>query len=191
MEDNFHESVQVLLKDIAIPTQEREPQKITTDAPAAPTAENKAEQEAKEPISQEMLESGADLTIGLFDFGQTSLFSFLVKNKRNKRLVKLYGENALDKLERLQLEQEAANDKKATVSIIREFTVDELAMLKLGLKADEIVNGLPLTDQEKNLIKIPLMEIMKQRGGTLPPEYALMLGIFQIAGARTAELIML
>lgn len=191
MEDNFHESVQGLLKDIAIPTQEREPQKITTDAPAASVAENKAEQEAKEPISQEMLESGADLTIGLFDFGQTSLFSFLVKNKRNKRLVKLYGENALDKLEKLQLEQEAGSDTRATVSIIREFTVDELAMLKLGLKADEIVNGLPLTDQEKNLIKIPLMEIMKQRGGTLPPEYALMLGIFQIAGARTAELIML
>jgi len=192
MNDTIHDSVKGLLQDISRPTEERAPQadKIQPEQAADTTKTKDAGPETKPEISEEMIETGADLTIGLYDFSQTTLFSWLVKNKKDKRIIRLYGEGALDKLEMLINEKEASEDSKASVQVIRSFTIDEIAMLKITKKTDEILNGLPMTEQEKNLIKVPLMEMMKQHGGTLPPSWALILGFLQISGARVGELLM-
>lgn len=190
-------SIKELLKDAAIETEQREPQ-MFTEAEIISEVKNMPNVQPdtaviadKEDVSGEMVEAGADLTIGLFDVAQTSIFRFLVKRRKNKKLIALYGEDSLNKLEKLIDEQEAKDSNKLHTIIIREFAPEELGMLRIARAVQQITDELPMSESEKDLIKIPLMEIMKKRGGTLPPEYALMLGVLQIAGARTGEIFMI
>jgi hypothetical protein len=191
----MNEGITELLKDTAIPTEERAPQQFTeaeiiSETKNEPVKESDATEEPVK-MSAEMVEAGADLTIGLFDVAQTSIFRFLVKKRKNKKLIALYGDKALDKLEYLLDEQEAKSSNKLHVTEMRSFSPEEMGMLRIAKAVEEITEDLPMSESEKDLIKIPLMEIMKKRGGTLPPEYALMLGILQIAGARTGEILMI
>jgi hypothetical protein len=175
----MHDSVNDLFKEIATPTEDRAPQSSTasinntSDAPTEIVNE-----EIKEPtpeISAEMLDASADLTIGLVDFGQSSLFTWVVK---------LYGENAIDKLEHLINEQDADANNKIAQKILRDFSADEMGMLRLARRVNEITEDLPMTDGEKELIKIPLMALMKEKGGTLSPQWALTIAVIQIFGSR-------
>ncbi len=191
----MHDGIAQLFADAEQPTEEMKPQ--TSEAA---TIEEKSgagspvpqkEPEPEHEVSAEMVEAGADLAIGLFDISQSSIFRLLVKRKKNKRIIKLWGESGLNKMERLIDEMDAANNTRVSFTDAREFNPEELAMIRLAKKVDEMVEDLPMSEDEKNLIKVPLMEIMKKKGSTLPPEYALILGVLQIAGARAAEMAMM
>ena len=185
-----------LMADAEIPTEEQQPQNIHSAAPAENGGNRSTETEVfpennKPELSAELIESGADFAIGFFDIALTQLLKFMLKRKKNKKVAKLFGESGLIKFQALMDEVDAADNNKVQFSVIREFNSDELKMLHLSKKASEILEDLPLTDEEKELIKIPLMEIMKQKGGTIPPQYQLLLGVMQIAGGRVAEIAML
>jgi hypothetical protein len=196
LQDNtelIHDSLKDLFEEIATPTQDRAPQSSTasinntSDAPTEIVNE-----EIKEPtpeISAEMLDSSADLTIGLLDFGQSSMFTWVVNRKKNKKLIQLYGENAIDKLEHLINEQDAEANNKIAQKILREFSADEMGMLRLARRVNEITEDLPMTDTEKELIKVPLMALMKEKGGTLSPQWALTIAVLQIFGSRAMQTI--
>lgn len=198
--DAKHESVNKLLEDINTPTEEKGEQVKVDPSPAAsqektvedPATETKTEPEVVVPeIDKEVLSSSADLAIGLFDVSQTNIFRFFGKRRKKKLLIKRFGDTAIDHVAKLLNEIDAMNENKVSTTVIREFTADEFGMLRIEKAAAEYLEGLPLTDAEKDMLKVPLMQIMKKRGGTIPPEIALILGCLQIAGARTAELFMM
>jgi hypothetical protein len=193
------ESVNKLLIDVTVPTEEKQPQVIVEPeiipAPAEPvntvsntTTETATSipqpQPAKEPVTDEMIESGAELVVGMFDFSQNNLFKFFVNRKRRNRMESLLGENYKDKLETLISNVESG--KKAD-----EFKPEDLSALRFEKDVQTLLKDLPLSDQEKESLKKPLMAIMKAKGGVIPPEYLLLLAILQIAGGRTAETVML
>lgn len=190
-----HDSVEELLKDVSQPTEHREPQMFTDAASTAEkpvagsihaTTDTLEDGPAITPLSDEVIENGADMVIGLYDFGQAASVSFLVRRKRDKRLVKLFGEGALDKLADLKAELDAAENKNIRITEIRAFSVEEQKAIHLVKQADEVIGDMPMSESEKDLIKIPLMQLMKERGTTLPASWALTFAVMQITGARIA-----
>ncbi|MBS4041357.1 MAG: hypothetical protein KGZ81_12260 [Flavobacteriales bacterium] len=198
-EPRVSDSISKLLIDVTVPTEEKQPQVIvapeTIVVPPenANTASNSSPetntlvqqpQTVKPPVTDEMVENGAELVIGMFDFSQNNLFKFFVNRKKNNRMEALLGENHKDKLETLISNVESG--KKA-----EEFKPEDLSALRLEKDVQTLLKDLPLSDQEKESLKKPLMAIMKAKGGVIPPEYLLILAILQIAGGRTAETVML
>jgi len=210
MNDKLHSSVQTLLKDITTPTEDRpvqmpvssEPSQPATPPPAEPatgsaaaapvvTPETVKQEEPKPEMTAEALASTADLVIGMFDFSQHNLFRALGNRKKKGKLGRLYGDNATDRLELLINKVEAMHSQQSTATVIEAFTPDDIGMLRLHKAAEEYLEGLPLTDYEKEALKKPLIELLKKRGGNIPPEIALLLAVLQISGARATELFML
>jgi hypothetical protein len=188
----MHDSVLKLLDEVEQPTEQRQPQSpstsSTSDAAPEPTKETKAETvEPVVEISEDMLDNGADLTIGLYGMAQNSLLSFLAKRKRNNDLVDLYGEDAPRKM-KLLLNEQSSLENKLAEKTVRQFTDDELGMLLLEKDFQELMDDLPLSDTEKESIKVPLKQIMKTKGGTLPPEYALIIAVMLITGSRLGQI---
>lgn len=199
MESKFSQSVNQLLQDVIVPTEEKPPQVFAATETVTQTTENSSDgqpagtentqqepqpQTVKPPITDEMIEGGADLVVGMFDFSQNNLFKFFVNRKKRNRMETLLGENHRDKLEKLISDVESG--KKGD-----DFTTDDLSALRFERDVQTILKDLPLSDQEKESLKKPLMAIMKARGGVIPPEYLLLLAVLQIAGGRTAETVML
>ncbi len=193
MENKLHDSVELLFKEVQQPTDDREPQaeasaNNTSDEPLIEKEIiNKKEEQATHEVSPEMLDSSCDLGIGLADFFQTSVFTWLVNSKKNKKLISLYGEGALDKLEHLINEQDAGKNNKLQHAILREFSPDEMGMLRLAKEVNKIVDDLPFTDSEKEAIKVPLMALLKESGGSLSPQWALTFAALQIFGSRALQ----
>jgi hypothetical protein len=198
-EPTISPSVSKLLIDVTVPTEEKQPQVTVVPETIPETAETlntnsnvapennvptQEPQPAKQPVTDEMIESGAELVIGMFDFSQNNLFKFFVNRKRRNRMENLLGENYKDKLETLISNVESG--KKAD-----EFKPEDLSALRLEKDVQNLLGDLPLSDLEKESLKKPLMAIMKAKGGVIPPEYLLLLAILQIAGGRTAETVML
>lgn len=198
-EPKISESIGKLLIDVTVPTEEKPPQVIAATETIPPVVETpntagstlveshqqpQQPQPAKQPVTDEMIESGAELVVGMFDFSQNNLFKFFVNRKKRNRMETLLGENNREKLETLISNVESG--KKAD-----EFKTEDLSALRLEKDVQTILKDLPLSDQEKESLKKPLMAIMKARGGVIPPEYLLLLAILQIAGGRTAETVML
>lgn len=198
-EPKISESVSKLLIDVTVPTEEKQPQVIvapentqapaetvntvTSAAPETIPAVPQA-QAVKQPVTDEMIESGAELVVGMFDFSQNNLFKFFVNRKKRNRMESLLGENYKEKIESLISDVESG--KKAD-----EFKTEDLSALRFEKDVQTLLKDLPLSDQEKESLKKPLMAIMKAKGGVIPPEYLLLLAILQIAGGRTAETVML
>ncbi len=185
-------SINKLLQDVIVPTEEKVPQviapateiPITPEIPIGQTTPPVEEIKQPEPISDEIVEAGADIAIGMFDFSQNNLFKFFVNRKKRNRMESLLGENHRDKLETLISEVEAGKTAD-------QFTTNDISALRIEKNVQELLKDLPLSDQDKEALKKPLMAIMKKKGGTLPPEYALGLAVLQILGGRTAEIYML
>lgn len=192
------ESVSKLLIDVTVPTEEKQPQVIVAPETIVVPSENANTQTSttpetntpvqpqavKPPVTDEMIENGAELLVGMFDFSQNNLFKFFVNRKKRNRMEALLGENHKDKLETLISHVESG--KKA-----EEFKPEDLSALRLEKDVQTLLKDLPLSDQEKESLQKPLMAIMKAKGGVIPPEYLLILAILQIAGGRTAETVML
>jgi hypothetical protein len=51
---------------------------------------------------------------------------------------------------------------------------------------DKALEKLPLTDNEKQSIQVPLEKVLAKHGGTLPPEMALLLGVGSVILSRIA-----
>lgn len=194
-EPKISESISKLLIDVTVPTEEKQPQVIVPSEKIAPPAEtvntvtsvaseNIATVPQAQPVTDEMIESGAELLVGMFDFSQNNLFKFFVNRKKRNRMESLLGENYKEKIESLISDVESG--KKA-----EEFKTEDLSALRFEKDVQTILKDLPLSDQEKESLKKPLMAIMKAKGGVIPPEYLLLLAILQIAGGRTAETVML
>jgi uncharacterized protein with ParB-like and HNH nuclease domain len=191
--EKLHDSVELLFAEVQQPTDDRKPQaeasaNNTSDEPLIEKEiiKDKEEQPTHE-VSPEMLDSSCDLGIGLADFFQTSVFTWLVNSKKNKKLISLYGEGALDKLEHLINEQDAGKNNKLQHAILREFSPDEMGMLRLAKEVNKIVDDLPFTDSEKEAIKVPLMALLKESGGSLSPQWALTFAALQIFGSRALQ----
>lgn len=209
----MHTSINELLQDITAPTVERQPQvsaapvtvtpapdqpvqahppvpvaaEIKTDAPAQPVTATPTPQPqpepTKAPVSEEMLATGADVAIGLFDFSQQNIFKFFIKRKKERKLEKV-SPHWVTELE--QLIQELENGKEA-----KSLSGEQLTMLKIEKGVREILDHLPLSDEEKKQLRVPLIEIMRQNGGVIPPNIQLMLSVLMIAGGRAADVFML
>ena len=200
----MHDSIKQLIEEAKLPTTEQATQTepITSDEPIVvkPTAEEKAEvkaaekeaaQEAAEEIevTAEMLQVGADTAVMFIDFLQQAGYTFWLKNKEDKRLIALYGENAITKLSELLDEQLAAKENKVSQTILREFTAAELGMLASYKNAQKILDSFPLSDNEKQSLIVPLMQMMKQSGATLSPQWSLLLAAAAIFGGRALNVI--
>jgi hypothetical protein len=191
-----HESIQQILQDVTIPTKEQEAQQIEPEKNSAADTGNKDDDGSRkpevQPISKEMLEASADTAIAMFDFVQDNLFSVLARRKKRGKMNRLYGDDSADRLEKalnkLELQQQGS---KGNVEIIESFTADELGMMRLERDFNDHIADLALTEKEIAALKPSLMELMKTRGGTIPPEYMLMLAVIQITGARITETVML
>lgn len=207
----MHPSVNELLQDITAPTVERQPQvsaapvtvtpapdqpvqalppvpvaaEIRTDAPTQPvvTAPVPQPELPKAPVSEEMLATGADVAIGMFDFAQQNIFKFFVKRKKERKLEKV-SPHWITELD--QLIQEVENGKE-----VKSLSGEQLAMLKIEKGVREILDHLPLSDDEKKQLRVPLIEIMRQNGGVIPANIQLMLSVLMIAGGRAADVFML
>lgn len=207
----MHPSVNELLQDITAPTVERQPQvsaapvtvtpapdqpvqalppvpvaaEIRTDAPAQPVVAAPVPQPEppKAPVSEEMLATGADVAIGMFDFAQQNIFKFFVKRKKERKLEKV-SPSWITELD--QLIQEVENGKE-----VKSLSGEQLAMLKIEKGVREILDHLPLSDDEKKQLRVPLIEIMRQNGGVIPANIQLMLSVLMIAGGRAADVFML
>lgn len=207
----MHPSVNELLQDITAPTVERQPQvsaapvtvtpapdqpvqalppvpvaaEIRTDAPTQPvvTAPVPQPEPPKAPVSEEMLATGADVAIGMFDFAQQNIFKFFVKRKKERKLEKV-SPHWITELD--QLIQEVENGKE-----VKSLSGEQLAMLKIEKGVREILDHLPLSDDEKKQLRVPLIEIMRQNGGVIPANIQLMLSVLMIAGGRAADVFML
>lgn len=140
-------------------------------------------------LSKEALEAGADVTIGLFDITQSKAFQLLGNSKKKRKLRKKYGPDAVERLEKLVDEAEANEENK--IRTVRDLHPDEWGMLRMERAAREYLDDMPLSEGEKKNLKIPLMAIMKQHGGAIPPTYLLMFGLLQVVGSRAAQLAML
>lgn len=200
----MHDSIKQLIQEAALPTTEQATQAepVTSDEPvevkptveetAAVKAAEKAEEKAIEEeilLSGEMIDVGASTTIMFFDFIQQAGNTFWIKSKKDKRLIALYGEEALSKLAALLDEQLASKENKVSQTVLREFTPAEMGMLSEHKNAQKILDSFPLSDNEKESLKIPLMQMMKQSGTTLSPQWALMLSLATILGARALNVI--
>lgn len=196
-----------LLQDIAQPTQEQQPQQ--THAPAlddfedeepgegtADTGKNNgaADLQPEKKINEKMLKSTAKFILSLFDFFQSKGFGAAGKFKERKKLKRLYGDDALDKLEaaltKAQMQTDS-NTKTTDAEIIQLFTSEEIGMLRIRKEVNEFIEGLPLTEDEKEQLMEPLIEVLRIKGGTIPPEWILIGTILQVTGARTTELLMI
>lgn len=209
MEDNSqapkqHDSITALLKDIATPTVEQQPQqavppqldaideeKKQATASMANTTENKdAAAVPVKKVDEKLLGYGAEAVVATFDFTQDNLFTFLGKIKRKKKLRKLYGEEWDVKLNDAKSKIDLLNANKSNTGgeVIELITKEDVGLIRLEAEFDSYFDDLSLTEKEKDQLKIPLMEIMRIKGGTIPPEYLLMLTLLQIFGARGTEL---
>jgi hypothetical protein len=209
----MHPSVNELLQDITAPTVERQPQALSTapvtvtpapdqtvqalppvpvaadiktDTPSHPAAVPQPQQteQIKQPVSEEMLATGADVAIGMFDFAQQNIFKFFIKRKKEKKLEKI-NPNWITELD--QLIQELENGSKE----VKSLSGEQLNMLKIEKGVREILDHLPLSEDEKKQLRVPLIEIMRQNGGVIPANIQLMLSVLMIAGGRAADVFML
>lgn len=193
--NTVHPSVQKLIEEVQKPTDERKIQQ-TPLFEFDEKGESKEQQEndnttTVKDLSEESVEWGADFAIGMYDIGQQKLLAHFGKRKRNKKLRKKYGANALEKLETLKNEIEALTKNKMQQTVLREFTTDDYGMLRVEKAFEEYLEELALTDDEKDLIRKPLMKLMIKHGGEIPPGLALGLAVLQITGSRVADLAML
>jgi hypothetical protein len=195
-----HESVNKLLADIRKPTQEQ-----PASPPPPPIDDDEIDNDLDDPddddddkpkgkgnddlLSKEALEAGADVTIGLFDITQAKTFQILGEAKKKRKLKKRFGPDAVDKAQ--DLIDEADLNAENKIKSQRTLTNEEWGMLRLERAAREYLEDMPLSEAEKNNLKIPLMTIMKQHGGAIPPHYLLMFGLLQVVGSRAAQLAML
>lgn len=210
----MHSSVNDLLQDITAPTVERQPQSTSTAeiVPVSPTPtpgpelitgaqENTVTQPGttdsqqipqntqkpepvKQPVSEEMIATGADIAIGMFDFGQQNIFKFFVKKKKERKLEKINPSWVVE-LDELIKEVEQGSVQ------VKNLKKEQLSMLKIEKGTREILENLPLSEEEKKQLRVPLMEIMRQNGGVIPANIQLMLGVLMIAGGRAADVYML
>jgi hypothetical protein len=204
-QNNQHESIKKLLQDVTIPTPEQQPQSnvppiidnIEDNEQAAPLAiTNKSEGDAgkeKPQVSEKLLEASANVVTATFDFTQDNLFTFFGKVKRKRKMKRLFGEDWEVKLNDAKSKLEMAAANKSGVSIgdatmLEVANKEDFSLLRTEKSFDEYFDGLALTDEEKEAIKVPLKEVMRLRGGTIPPEYLLVLTVMQIFGARGMEL---
>lgn len=194
-----------LLQDIAQPTEEREPQQRTPpplndfedeEIEVATTSENTGAAEPKQDkkINEKMLQSTAKFILNLFDFFQNKGFKTAGKFKEKRKMKRLYGDDAMDKLEaaltKAQMQTDS-NTRTTNEEILQLFTPEEIGMLRIRKEVNEFMEGLPLTDDEKEQLMEPLIEILRIKGGTIPPEWILIGTILQVTGARTTELLMI
>lgn len=203
-----HPSMTKLLHDVAVPTQEQQPQQ--THAPALDDFEEEPEQPEpgtadtsnntgtgqpqEKKINEKAVKATAKFVLQLFDFFQNKGFATAGRFKEKRKLKRLYGDDALDKLEaaitKAQMQTDS-NTKNTDAEIIELFTPEEIGMLRIRKEVNEFIEDLPLTDDEKEQLMEPLIEILKIKGGTIPPEWILIGTILQVTGARTTELLMI
>jgi hypothetical protein len=200
-----HKSMTKLLQDIAQPTQEQQPQQTHApaldefeddDPGAADTGNNggAGEQQAEKKINEKMLKSTAKFILNLFDFFQHKGFKTAGRFKEKRKLKRLYGDDALDKMEAAITKAEmqtGSNTRNTDAEILQMFSPEEIGMLRIRKEVNEFMEGLPLTDDEKEQLMEPLIEILKIKGGAIPPEWILIGTILQVTGARTTELLMI
>lgn len=194
----MNDSIKDLLKDAALPTEERAPQQFeeaqiiseTKNETAKATVIKEPEPEDHGP-TEEMLDSGAETVITVFDVAQINIFRFAVKKKEQKALVNRYGEKAPDKLKTLIVEQEAKENNKLHITELRTFTDEENGILSVHRAAEQVKEDLPLSESEREALKTPLKVLMKEKGGDIPPGMALLLAVVTIVGARAGETAMI
>lgn len=178
-----HESVTQLLADVQVQTEEKElhqQNSYTTEAPSA-----KPEKQTIAPVVDEQPKASAasakteaDLYIMLADFGQTKLHSGWVRRKAEAKAINLYGTDALEKLEAARLIKERGEDVTST---------DQLALLRIDKQVAEIIEALPLSESEKEQLREPLQEMIKDNGGVMPHWLRLTMAALMIVGSRTLD----
>jgi hypothetical protein len=203
-----HPSMTKLLQDVAQPTEEQQPQQNhppvlddfeeEPEPPSPGTADtgNNAGggQPQEKKINEKAVKATAKFVLQLFDFFQNKGFATAGRFKEKRKLKRLYGDDALDKMEaaitKAQMQSES-NTKSTDVEIMQLFTPEEIGMLRIRKEVNEFIEDLPLTDDEKEQLMEPLIEILKIKGGTIPPEWILIGTILQVTGARATELLMI
>ncbi len=180
-------ALEKLKADLSIPTEEKEIPIVASFQ--APTTDGLTDEIEDEPIglpsqkllTPELLQSEVSLAIGMIDFTQHNIFRVAVKYKSKNKLKNTFGENAVERAEILK-DGGVAKDSMSD---------EDKAILRVQKKIDEVVEGLPFSDEESKVLRPLLEKYIIANNGKLPENFFAYLGLIQIFGGRLLNVIML
>ena len=180
-------ALEKLKADLARPTEEKEiPVVVSVQDHATDELTDVVEDEpiglpSKKMLTPEILESEVNVAIGMIDFTQHNVFRVAVKYKSKNKLKNTFGENAV---ERAEILSDGGIPKE-------EMSEEDKAILRVQKKIDEVVQGLPFSDEESKVLRPLLERYIVANNGKLPENFFAYLGLVQIFGGRLLNVIML
>jgi hypothetical protein len=160
-----------------------EPYRGTGQYPGAPGMPPPTEPEEEKVKVDSKFTS--DIIIGLLDGIQEPVFHFANEMRKRKRYFgskEKYGEA----VELSYMTEEKIREKYPDVAD------EKLALLarlhKFNDRMDEITKSLPLTDDEKEEIRLPLKKLVEKHNFDIPPGIALFMVACKLAGNRFIDL---
>lgn len=182
MKDNLStpSTFQDLVKDVAQPTTEAQPQATFTPLPNEPvepqphTAPAVTDAPPKhEPLDAELVDISTDVALGFIDAGQAKIFELALKAKRKKRCIRVYGEDALAAIEMYNSEDTTEPQ-----------TDTERGVFATMKKFDAAIQELPFSEDELEKLKPLLKKWIEKHNGQIPESFFHWMAITQIVGGR-------
>ncbi len=170
-----------LFADVAQPTQVRE-----QVPPPEPMVEVKETENQKEvpPIDEKLVNASAEIAMALLDGAQNTALKIWATARRNTRANEITGDGAgLSKLNKAVSNYSKGNGDRLSMA-----SAEDMQLLDLNEKAQELIQDLPLSEKETERLIIPLKYIIEKNGGNIPIELGFILGIATCIGGRIGEI---
>lgn len=164
-------TVQADISPIVEPVAAAIPEPLPTSTETADKPVNKAVE-----LTEEDLYDTTETVLMMGDFAQRGALTLWAKSKKKDRFLRLYGKEWEKVFDTNKAAYKAGQTSDMSPAV--------LAMMTHADDIEEIIESLPFTDEEKEMLHKPLSKMLKQHGGVMPPEWVLYMSIGRIFGGR-------